>query len=135
MDKMVAEIRRDLAYMPYAPILFISALTGQRVEKLFEMINFVAEQNAMRITTGMLNSVLADAQTRVQPPSDKGRRLKIYYMTQVGIRPPHFVVFCNDSRLFHFSYQRYLENCLRNTFGLEGTPITLSIRQRGEKEG
>ena len=84
---------------------------------------------------GMLNNVLADAQTRVQPPTDKGRRLKIYYMTQVGIRPPHFVVFCNDARLFHFSYQRYLENCIRNTFGLEGTPIILSIRQKGEKEG
>ena len=88
----------------------------------------------MRITTGMLNSVLADAQTRVQPPTDKGRRLKIYYMTQVGIRPPHFVIFCNDARLFHFSYQRYLENCIRNTFGLEGTPIVLSIRQKGDKE-
>ena len=135
MDRMREDIRRDLSYMPYAPILFISALTGQRVGRLFELINYVNDQAAMRITTGTLNSVLADAQTRVQPPTDKGRRLKIYYMTQVGIRPPHFVVFCNDSRLFHFSYQRYLENCLRNTFGLEGTPITLSIRQRGEKEG
>ena len=135
MDRMREDIRRDLSYMPYAPIVFISAMTGQRVSRLFELINYVREQASMRITTGMLNSVLADAQTRVQPPTDKGRRLKIYYMTQVGIRPPHFVVFCNDSRLFHFSYQRYLENCLRNTFGLEGTPITLSIRQRGEKEG
>ena len=135
MDRMREDIRRDLSYMTYAPIVFISALTGQRVTRLFELINYVREQSSMRITTGMLNSVLADAQTRVQPPTDKGRRLKIYYMTQVGIRPPHFVVFCNDSRLFHFSYQRYLENCLRNTFGLEGTPIILSIRQRGEKEG
>ena len=135
MARMTEEIRRDLAYMTYAPILFISAKTGQRVDRLFELIDYVSNQASTRITTGMLNSVLADAQTRVQPPSDKGRRLKIYYMTQVGIRPPHFVVFCNDSRLFHFSYQRYLENCLRNTFGLEGTPITLSIRQRGEKEG
>ena len=135
MDRMREDIRRDLSYMTYAPIVFISAMTGQRVSRLFELINYVREQASMRITTGMLNSVLADAQTRVQPPTDKGRRLKIYYMTQVGIRPPHFVVFCNDSRLFHFSYQRYLENCLRNTFGLEGTPITLSIRQRGEKEG
>lgn len=133
MDKMVAEIRRDLAYMPYAPILFISALTGQRVEKLFEMINFVAEQNAMRITTGMLNSVLADATARVQPPTDKGRRLKIYYMTQIGVKPPHFVIFCNDARLFHFSYQRYLENQIRAVFGLEGTPIKITIRQKGDQ--
>ena len=134
MDKMRADVRRDLSYMTYAPIVFISALTGQRVDRLFELINYVNDQAATRISTGMLNSVLADATARVQPPTDKGRRLKIYYMTQVGIRPPHFVVFCNDSRLFHFSYQRYLENCLRNTFGLEGTPIILSIRQRGEKE-
>ena len=134
MDQMKAKIRQDLAFMPYAPILFISAKTGQRVEKLFDMIDYVCNQAAMRITTGMLNSVLADAQTRVQPPTDKGRRLKIYYMTQVGVKPPHFVVFCNDSRLFHFSYQRYLENCIRNTFGLEGTPVILSIRQKGEKE-
>lgn len=133
MDKMVAEIRRDLAYMPYAPILFISALTGQRVEKLFEMINFVAEQNAMRITTGMLNSVLADATARVQPPTDKGRRLKIYYMTQIGVKPPHFVIFCNDARLFHFSYQRYLENQIRAVFGLDGTPIKITIRQKGDQ--
>ena len=133
MDKMVAEIRRDLAYLPYAPILFISALTGQRVEKLFEMINFVAEQNAMRITTGMLNSVLADATARVQPPTDKGRRLKIYYMTQIGVKPPHFVIFCNDARLFHFSYQRYLENQIRAVFGLDGTPIKITIRQKGDQ--
>ena len=135
MDKMRQDVMRDLSYMTYAPIVFISALTGQRVDRLFELINYVREQASMRITTGMLNSVLADAQTRVQPPTDKGRRLKIYYMTQVGVKPPHFVIFCNDKKLFHFSYQRYLENCLRNTFGLEGTPITLSIRQRGEKEG
>ena len=108
MDRMREEIRRDLSYMTYAPILFISALTGQRVSRLFELINYVREQASMRITTGMLNTVLADAQTRVQPPTDKGRRLKIYYMTQVGIRPPHFVAFCNDKQLFHFSYQRYL---------------------------
>ena len=109
MDKMREEVRNGLAFMTYAPILFISAKTGQRVDRLFELIDYVSNQASTRITTGMLNSVLADAQTRVQPPSDKGRRLKIYYMTQVGIRPPHFVVFCNDSRLFHFSYQRYLE--------------------------
>ena len=134
MDRMTEEIRRDLGFMTYAPILFISALTGQRVEKLFDMIVAVSNQASLRITTGMLNTVLEDAQTRVQPPTDKGRRLKIYYMTQVGIRPPHFVIFCNDARLFHFSYQRYLENCLRNTFGLTGTPIVLTIRQKGDKE-
>ena len=134
MDHMREDIRRDLGFMTYAPILFISAKTGQRVDRLFELIDYVSNQASTRITTGMLNNVLEDAQTRVQPPSDKGRRLKIYYMTQVGVQPPHFVVFCNESRLFHFSYQRYLENCIRNTFGLEGTPIILSIRQKGDKE-
>ena len=134
MTRMTEEIRRDLAYMTYAPILFISAKTGQRVDKLFDMIDYVSNQATFRVTTGMLNTVLADAQTRVQPPTDKGRRLKIYYMTQVGVKPPHFVVFCNDRRLFHFSYQRYLENCIRSTFRLEGTPIILSIREKGDKE-
>lgn len=132
MDRMREDIRRDLSYMTYAPIVFISAVTGQRVNRLFELINYVNNQAATRITTGMLNSVLADAQTRVQPPTDKGRRLKIYYMTQVAVRPPHFVVFCNDKKLFHFSYQRYLENQIRNVFGLEGTPVILSIREKGE---
>ena len=135
MDRMRQEIRRDLSYMTYAPILFISALTGQRVPRLFELINYVNNQSAMRITTGMLNSVLADATARVQPPTDKGRRLKIYYMTQIGVKPPHFVCFCNEAQLFHFSYQRYLENQIRATFGLEGTPIKLTIRQKGDKEG
>ena len=134
MDRMREDIRRDLSYMPYAPILFISALTGQRVNRLFELINYVNDQAAVRITTGMLNSVLADAQTRVQPPTDKGHRLKIYYMTQVGVKPPHFVIFCNDKKLFHFSYQRYLENQIRSVFGLEGTPITITVRQKGEDE-
>lgn len=134
MDKMRQDIRRDLAYMTYAPIVFISALTGQRVDRLFQLIKYVDDQAAMRITTGMLNSFLADATARVQPPTDKGRRLKIYYMTQAGIRPPHFVFFCNDAKLFHFSYQRYLENQVRATFGLEGTPIRLTVRQRGDKE-
>ncbi|MEG2175685.1 MAG: ribosome biogenesis GTPase Der [Oscillibacter sp.] len=134
MEKMREEIQQGLAYMTYAPILFISALTGQRVDRLFELIDYVSNQASTRITTGMLNNVLADAQTRVQPPTDRGRRLKIYYMTQVGIRPPHFVVFCNEAKLFHFSYQRYLENCIRKTFGLEGTPIILSIRQKSDKE-
>ena len=134
MDKMRQDVMRDLSYMTYAPIVFISALTGQRVDRLFELINYVNDQAATRISTGMLNSVLADATARVQPPTDKGRRLKIYYMTQVGIRPPHFVCFCNDARLFHFSYQRYLENQIRATFGLEGTPVRLTIRQKSEKE-
>ena len=134
MAEKTAEIRRDLSYLTYAPIIFLSALTGQRVGKLYERINAVANQSAMRITTGMLNNILEDATARVQPPTDKGRRLKIYYMTQVGVKPPHFVIFCNDARLFHFSYQRYLENQLRGVFGLEGTPIRLTIRQKGDKE-
>ncbi|MCD7948165.1 MAG: ribosome biogenesis GTPase Der [Oscillospiraceae bacterium] len=134
MDNMRKDIRRDLSYMTYAPIVFISALTGQRVGRLFELINYVNDQASMRITTGMLNTVLADATARVQPPTDRGRRLNIYYMTQVGIKPPHFVIFCNDARLFHFSYQRYLENQIRATFGLEGTPVRLTIRQKGDKE-
>ena len=134
MDRMREDIRRDLSFMTYAPILFISAQTGQRVDRLFELIQYVNNQASTRITTGMLNNVLADAQTRVQPPSDKGRRLKIYYMTQTGVKPPHFVCFCNDARLFHFSYQRYLENQLRNVFGLEGTPIRMTVRQKGDKE-
>ena len=135
MDKMRQDVMRDLSYMTYAPIVFISALTGQRVDRLFELIQYVNNQAATRITTGMLNSLLADATARVQPPTDKGRRLKVYYMTQVGIKPPHFVCFCNDARLFHFSYQRYIENQIRSTFGLEGTPVRLTVRERGEKEG
>ena len=134
MNEMTAKIRADLSYMTYAPVLFISALTGQRVGKLFELINYVANQNAMRITTGMLNNILEDATARVQPPTDKGRRLKVYYMTQVGVKPPHFVIFCNDARLFHFSYQRDLENQIRSVFGLEGTPVRITIRQKGDKD-
>ena len=135
MDHMRQDIRRDLSYMTYAPIVFISALTGQRVDRLFDLINYVNDQASLRITTGMLNTVPADATARVQPPTDKGRRLKIYYMTQIGIKPPHFVCFCNDAKLFHFSYQRYLENQIRSTFGLEGTPVRLTIRQKSDKEG
>ena len=135
MQHMVEDIRRDLSYMPYAPILFLSALTGSRVDKLFDAINSVNEQASMRITTGMLNDVLADATARVQPPTDKGKRLKVYYMTQVGVRPPHFVIFCNRADIFHFSYQRYLENQIRATFGLEGTPVKITIREKGDKEG
>ncbi len=134
MEKMRKDIMRDLSFMSYAPILFISALTGQRTDRIFELINFVNDQSNMRITTGMLNNVLSDAQARVQPPTDKGRRLKIYYMTQTGIKPPNFVIFCNSRELFHFSYQRYLENQIRSVFGLEGTPIRIVIRQKGEKE-
>ena len=128
------DVRRDLSYMTYAPVVFLSALTGSRVDKLYQVIQDVHTQNTSRITTGQLNSVLADATARVQPPSDKGRRLKIYYMTQAGTKPPHFVIFCNDARLFHFSYQRYLENQIRDVFGLQGTPVRITIRQRGDKE-
>ncbi len=134
MKRMEEEVRRDLSYMTYAPIIFLSALTGQRVNKLFDLIQAVVNQAALRIPTGVLNQVLADAQARVQPPTDKGRRLKIYYMTQIGVKPPHFVIFCNDAKLFHFSYQRYLENQIRSTFALTGTPIRITIRQRGDKE-
>ena len=134
MRDMEAQVRNGLSYMLYAPVLFISALTGSRVDKLFQLIQDVHAQNTMRITTGALNSVLADATARVQPPTDKGRRLKIYYMTQASSKPPHFVIFCNDARLFHFSYQRYLENQIREVFGLQGTPIRITIRQKGDKE-
>jgi len=134
MEKMRKDIMRDLSFMSYAPILFISAATGQRTNRIFELVNYVYDQSNMRITTGMLNNVLADAQARVQPPSDKGRRLKIYYMTQTGIKPPNFVIFCNSRELFHFSYQRYIENQIRAVFGLEGTPIRVVIRQKGDKE-
>ena len=127
-------VRDGLSYMPYAPVVFLSALTGARVDRIFQTIQDVHEQNTKRITTGALNSVLADATSRVQPPTDKGRRLKIYYMTQASTKPPHFVIFCNDARLFHFSYQRYLENQIREVFGLMGTPIRITIRQKGDKE-
>ena len=132
-DKEIG-VRQGLSYMTYAPVVFLSALTGARVDKLFQVIQDVHKQNTSRITTGALNSVLADATSRVQPPSDKGRRLKIYYMTQAGTKPPHFVIFCNDARLFHFSYQRYLENQIREVFGLQGTPVRITIRQKGDKE-
>lgn len=134
MEKMRKEVLRDLSFMSYAPVLFISALTGQRTHRIYELINYVNDQSCMRITTGMLNDVLGDAQARVQPPSDKGKRLKIYYMTQTGVKPPNFVVFCNSRELFHFSYQRYIENQLRAVFGFEGTPIRMVIRQKGDKE-
>ena len=134
MKEYTLRVREGLAYMPYAPVLFISALTGQRVEKLYGMIAHVYEQNHKRIPTGQLNSILAEATARVQPPTDKGRRLKIYYVTQAGVTPPTFVFFCNDARLFHFSYQRYLENQIREVFDLTGTPVRIVVRQRGDKD-
>lgn len=133
VKKFTDDIREALAYMPYAPIIFVSAKTGQRVDKLFERINYVNEQACMRISTGMLNDVLNDAVSRVQPPTDKGKRLKIYYMTQVSTKPPTFVIFVNDAELFHFSYQRYIENKLREVFGFSGTPIRIVVRQKGDE--
>ncbi|MBQ5317635.1 MAG: ribosome biogenesis GTPase Der [Oscillospiraceae bacterium] len=134
MDEFRNKLKEDFSFMSYVPFIFISAKTGQRVEKLFDMINNVNRQNSMRVTTGMLNDVLSYATTRVQPPSDKGKRLKIYYMTQPSTKPPTFVVFVNRADLFHFSYQRYLENQIRQTFGLEGTPVRFIIRERGKND-
>lgn len=128
------KIYNSLSYMLYAPTLYVSAKTGQRVTKLFELINYVYNQNCTRISTGMLNDVLGEATARVQPPSDKGRRLKIYYMTQIAAKPPTFVIFCNDAELFHFSYQRYIENQLREVFGFRGTPIKIIVRQKGDND-
>ncbi len=132
MNAYRKKLENDFSFMSYAPIMFISAKTGQRIERLYEMIAFVHSQNSMRISTGKLNEVLADATARVQPPSDKGKRLKIYYMTQASTRPPTFVFFVNNAQLFHFSYQRYLENQIREVFGLDGTPVRFIIRERGE---
>lgn len=126
------KLTNDFSFMSYAPIMFISAKTGQRIDKLYEMISFVHSQNSMRISTGKLNEVLAVATARVQPPTDKGKRLKIYYMTQASTRPPTFVFFVNNAELFHFSYQRYLENQIRDIFGLDGTPVRFIIRERGD---
>ncbi len=135
-DKTMNEFRKklevDFSFMSYAPFVFISALTGQRIDKLFEQIRYTAEQNARRITTGMLNDLLSYATARVQPPSDKGKRLKLYYMTQASTKPPTFVVFCNSKELFHYSYQRYIENQIREAFKLDSTPIKLIVRERGE---
>ena len=136
-DKTMSEFRKkldaDFAFMSYAPQVFISAKTGQRIDKLFEYIVMCYQNTFLRIRTGMLNELLAQATTRVQPPSDKGKRLKIFYMTQASVKPPTFVFFCNDKELFHFSYQRYLENRIREAFGLEGTPVKIIVRERGEK--
>lgn len=134
VSEFTKKIYNALSYMTYAPILFVSALTGQRLQKLFEHINYVNEQAKLRISTGMLNDMLGDATAKVQPPSDKGKRLKIYYMTQASVAPPTFVIFANSIELFHFSYQRYIENCLRETFGFRGTPVRIIIRERGDKE-
>lgn len=134
VNEFTKKVYDALSYMTYAPLLFISAQTGQRVDRLFEQIKYVYAQSVMRISTGMLNDMLSDAVNRVQPPTDKGRRLKIYYMTQASAAPPTFVAFCNNSELFHFSYQRYIENCLRKTFGFRGTPIRIIVRQRGDSE-
>lgn len=133
LEKYREQVYNDLAYLTYAPIIFISAKTGQRVDKLFELINYVADQNAMRISTGMLNDVINEAVAMVQPPSDKGRRLKIYYLTQVSTKPPTFVIFVNNKKIMHFSYVRYLENQLRKNFGLEGTTIHFIVRERDDK--
>ncbi len=130
MDKYRKKLMNDFSFMSYAPIIFISAKTGQRLDRLFELIKFVDTQNAMRISTGKLNDVLAGATARVQPPSDKGKRLKIYYMTQASTRPPTFVCFVNNKDLFHYSYQRYIDNQIREVFGLEGTPTRFVIRER-----
>ena len=135
MNKFQKELEADFSFMSYAPIVFISALTGQRVDKLFELIVSTYEQNCRRISTGMLNDMLSYATAKVQPPSDKGKRLKLYYMTQASTKPPTFVVFCNRSDLFHFSYQMYIENQIRETFGLTGTPIKIVVRERGKDKG
>lgn len=132
LEKYKEKIYQDLAYLTYAPVVFVSALTGQRVNKLFELIPYVADQNAMRITTGMLNDVINEAIAMVQPPSDKGRRLKVFYGTQVSTKPPTFVIFVNSKKLMHFSYVRYLENQIRKNFGLEGTSVKMVIREKGE---
>ena len=134
MEEYTNDLKEKFSFMSYVPFIFISAKTGQRVDKLFELINSVNSQNCMRITTGMLNDVLSYATTRVQPPSDKGRRLKIYYMTQASVRPPTFVVFVNRADLFHFSYQRYIENQIRQTFGLTGTPVRFVVRERDNQD-
>ncbi len=133
MSEFRKKLEKDFSFMSYAPFVFISAKTGQRIDRLFELIKHVASSNSMRIPTGMINDVLAQAVARVQPPTDKGKRLKIYYMTQASTRPPTFVCFVNSAELFHFSYQRYLENRIRETFGMEGTPIRFIIRERGDK--
>ncbi len=135
MKEFTNKLQNDFSFMSYAPFVFVSALTGQRIDKLFELILLTYEQNCRRISTGMLNDMLSYATAKVQPPSDKGKRLKLYYITQASTKPPTFVVFCNRSDLFHFSYQRYIENQIRETFGLTGTPIKIVVRERGKDKG
>ena len=134
MNKYLKDIEVKFSYMSYAPKVFISALTGQRITKLFEMIKVVSQNHSLRISTGLLNDVLYEAMAMKQPPSDKGKRLKIYYMTQVSVRPPSFVIFVNDKELMHFSYERYIENQLRDAFGFRGTPLHFMIREKRGKE-
>lgn len=133
VNRFTQEVRDKLSFMTYAPVLFISALTGQRVDKIFDLITLVTNQNSMRLQTGVLNDVLSEAVMRVQPPSDKGKRLKIYYMTQVSVKPPTFVLFVNDQELAHFSYVRYIENCVREAFNLNATPLRFIVRERSKQ--
>jgi len=132
MNQYLKDIGNELAYMPYAPKVFISALTGQRIKRMLELIQTVYQNHALRISTGLLNDVLIEATAMQQPPADKGRQLKLYYMTQVSIKPPTFVIFVNDRELFHFSYRRYIENQLREAFGFVGTPIHFIVREKGK---
>lgn len=134
LEKYKKEVYDKLKYLSYAPMIFVSAKTGQRVSKLFDLINYVAEQNAMRVSTSILNQVINEAIAIVQPPTDKGKRLKIYYGTQASTKPPTFVIFVNDKELFHFSYERYLINQIRKEFGLEGTPVRIIVREKNEKD-
>ncbi|MBQ7925599.1 MAG: GTP-binding protein, partial [Lachnospiraceae bacterium] len=134
MNEMTKKIRDTLSYMPYAEMLFVSALIGQRLPKLFETIDMVSENHALRVSTGVLNEIMAEAVAMQQPPSDKGKRLRLYYITQVSVKPPTFVIFVNDKELMHFSYTRYIENQIRETFGFKGTPLKFIIRERKEKD-
>ena len=131
--RFTEKVRNTLSYMPYAELLFISAKTGQRLNKLFETIDMVSENHAMRVSTGVLNEIMAEAVAMQQPPSDKGKRLRLYYITQVAVKPPTFVIFVNDKELMHFSYTRYIENQIRETFGFKGTPLKFIIRERREE--
>lgn len=133
MKKFTGKVREVLSFMPYAEILFISAVTGQRLQKLYETIDIVNENHSMRISTGVLNEIMAEAVALQQPPSDKGKRLRLYYITQVSVKPPTFVIFVNDKELMHFSYTRYIENQIREAFGFRGTPLKFFIRERKEK--
>ena len=132
--RVTEKVRNVLSYMPYAEIIFISALTGQRLHKLFDVIDMVSENHAMRVATGVLNEIMAEAVAMQQPPSDKGKRLKLYYITQVAVKPPTFVIFVNKKELMHFSYTRYIENQIRDTFGFRGTPLRFIIRERNEEK-